>query len=111
MTLNRNELQKTARGFVIYDEFFDCYGTKITVQESSNIYGGIWIYSKNDKGEDFTPHLSVDDARRLVKALRVGISDQLDLVTSQRKEWGPTESVPMAPDHLIAPPATGAASS
>jgi hypothetical protein len=83
-----SEYPTTQRGFAIYDEFTDSYGSTIRVQESSNIYGGIWVYCKGRDGEDFTPHLSNDDARRLVKALRNGIRHQSDLTKRQRKEWG-----------------------
>jgi hypothetical protein len=86
--VSEQEFPLTNRGFAMYDEFKDAYGSTIRVQESSNIYGGIWIYCKNTDGEDWTPHLSNDDARRLVKALRAGIKHQADLDKRQRREWG-----------------------
>lgn len=86
--MTNQQFSKTSRGFAIYDQFTDSYGNKIVVQESSNIKGGIWVYCKNPEGQDWTPHLSNDDARRLVKALRAGIRDQASLDQRQRKEWG-----------------------
>ena len=78
------------RGFAEYDEFKDSYGNTIRVQESSNIYGGIWLYCKkfDGSGDDWAPHLSNDDARRLIKALRAAVKDQKYMDERQRREWG-----------------------
>jgi hypothetical protein len=68
----------TNRGFAIYDEFTDSYGNHVRVQQSSNIEGGTWIYTKkaDDPDMDWTPHLNKRDLKRLIKALNQSLKDQ-----------------------------------
>jgi len=40
----------TPRGFVIYDEFTDSYGSRIRVQESSNAMGPhVWVFADHQR--------------------------------------------------------------
>lgn len=81
-------MKRTNRGFKIYSEFKDTYGNKITVQESSSACAArVWVFTENSKGDDCSfdtatgmyisaaPHLSVSNAKRLVKALTKFIED------------------------------------
>ena len=68
----------TQRGFKIYAEFTDEYENEIRVQESSNVYGGIWIFC-NDRTKLIStthPHLSIENAKTLIKALQEAIIHQ-----------------------------------
>jgi hypothetical protein len=70
----------TPRGFRIYAEFTDEYKNTIRVQESSNVYGGIWIFC-NDYTKLISashPHLSIENAKTLIKALQEAIRHQED---------------------------------
>jgi hypothetical protein len=71
--------RKTARGFRIYSEFPDTYGTTVYVQQSSSVSPACWIYygdpeyGKYDpcSGQKIPPalHLSPAQVRRLIRAL------------------------------------------
>ncbi len=65
-------MRHTQRFFQIYGEFKDSYGSEVRIQESSSAEGRYcWIFSHkaNDQQTDFPPHLSVTQAKRVVKAL------------------------------------------
>ncbi len=65
-------MKHTGRGFRIYAEFKDSYGSDVRIQESSNAEGRYcWIFSHraNDQETDFPPHLSITQAKRVVAAL------------------------------------------
>lgn len=76
-------MKRTPRGFIVFSEFTDSYGSRIRVQESSSAEErAVWIFCHNNEcgradplasvlgGEkDFTPHLNVAQARRLRNAL------------------------------------------
>jgi hypothetical protein len=68
------ERKLTSRGFTIYGEFVDCYGSEITVQESS-ITGDpcCWVYCYREN-KDFTPHLTVPQAKQLIQLLEDFVS-------------------------------------
>jgi len=71
-------MQYTPRGFAVYDQWHDSYGNQITVQESSNIEGGVWVYIKK-RGEpktDWAAHLNDTDVRRLRDALTLALRHQ-----------------------------------
>jgi hypothetical protein len=60
---------RTARGFLIFDEFLDLYGSTVRVQESSLATDvACWIFCERD-GIAKTPHLDADMALRLRNAL------------------------------------------
>lgn len=72
--------RRTNRGFRIYSEFKDSYGSTVTVQESSAAMRSCcWVFVKNHKGEDalihlgqlqgVSPHLTKPQAKRLANAL------------------------------------------
>jgi hypothetical protein len=71
----------TARGFRIYDQWRDSYDNEITVQESSNIVGGVWVYIKkaDEPTEDWAAHLNHADTKRLISALEDAIDHQGDV--------------------------------
>jgi len=60
------------RGFKIYSEFEDMAGHNIRVQESSNVYGGIWIFNDGK----VSTNLSVENARALIRSLENAIEHQ-----------------------------------
>lgn len=70
-------IRKTARGFRIFAEFKDDYGTPFNVVESSSVDPHCWIYYNDPEygkwhlGEKLPPalHLSPAQARRLIRAL------------------------------------------
>lgn len=74
---NRDERQKTERGFVVYDEFKDRYDSTITIQESSIAFEPcVWIFAKNPNSKDEpSPHLTPAQAERLIKALQQFVDD------------------------------------
>ena len=61
----------TERGFVIYDEFTDAGGTGVRVQESSSAEESrCWIFTDGSaRGASGTPHLNVEQAKRVRDAL------------------------------------------
>lgn len=70
--LNRST---TPRGFVIYDNFTDTSGSKVRVQESSLATAQcVWIFAERGE-EDSSPHLDVEQARRVRDALDVFIRE------------------------------------
>ena len=73
--LNRST---TERGFTIYDEFIDTYGTGVRVQESSSAEEArVWIFTDGEaRGSGSgTPHLNVEQARRVRDALDAFIGE------------------------------------
>lgn len=82
-------VERTQRGFVIYGRFTDMYGSEVRVQESSNIKGGLWIFSDKKREEaqlkiapymtekySTHPHLSVDQTKKLIELLSDAIEHQ-----------------------------------
>ena len=67
-----SEEKTTPRGFRIYSEFEDMAGHKIRVQESSNVYGGIWIFNDGK----VSTNLSVANAQTLIQSLKDAIKHQ-----------------------------------
>ena len=68
--------QYTQRGFGIYGELTDLYGSTIRIQESSLATdNAVWIFATNPDNADPSPHLSVEQAREVVKALEEFIND------------------------------------
>jgi hypothetical protein len=88
----------TERGFAVYDEFTDTYGSKVRVQESSSAEGPrVWIFARHEKpdptlndvirqqlGRDPadlavmltpSPHLDLEQAKRLRNALDAFIAE------------------------------------
>lgn len=76
----------TTRGFAVYDEIADMYGGVVTVQESSNVEGGVWLFYKCPNNEFLeqehnvgrpreewrtisSPHLSDEQAEQVIAAL------------------------------------------
>lgn len=102
----------TERGFTVYDEFTDTYGSKIRIQESSNAAGPrVWIFADHQqdhlKPEERallaragidpqelaarlspSPHLDVTQAERLL--------DALDSFIREAKETAQAESLAAA---------------
>jgi hypothetical protein len=76
------ERSTTERGFVIYDEFTDVYGDDVRIQESSSATGArVWIFCKSKPAfpqEGTSPHLNVEQAKRVRDALNVFISEHSD---------------------------------
>ena len=75
-------MKKTNRGFNIYSEFTDLYNTRIRIQESSlATQPAVWIFTENEEdgeikdGKPFKmdAHLSIAQAKRVVKALQAFI--------------------------------------
>ena len=67
-------IRQTDRGFDIYDEFIDSYGSQITVQESSLVAPRVWVFVDStlyikEKGTA-SMHLDMDDVDRLIAALQ-----------------------------------------
>lgn len=68
-------MRKNERGFEVYAEFDDSYGSDVRVQESSSAgEPHVWIFCHNQRygqGEqkDFTPHLTVEQAKIVRDAL------------------------------------------
>ena len=66
----------TPRGFSIYDQFTDTYGATIRVQESSAATEPkVWIFAEGGMAENPSPHLNVEQAKRLRDALDAFISE------------------------------------
>lgn len=70
----------TTRGLAVYDEIPDMYGGVVTVQESSNVEGGVWLFYKHPNNDEIDakqpmgskimdPHLSDEQAERVIAAL------------------------------------------
>lgn len=93
----------TGRGFGIYDEFTDTYGSQVKIQESSSAEGPrVWIFASHAQVDQYlsqgerddlallgfrnldelaaklspTPHLDVAQARRVIAALTAFITEQ-----------------------------------
>lgn len=67
----------TPRGFHDYDSFRDTYGSEVTVRESSNASGPhVWVFCKeNPQMVDPSPHLNVEQARRVIAALQAFVDE------------------------------------
>lgn len=69
----------TERGFIIYDQFTDTYGSDVRVQESSAATAAkVWIFC-NKHGfpqESASPHLDLNQAKRVRDALDAFIAEQ-----------------------------------
>ena len=71
----------TDRGFTVYDEFTDKYGSKIRVQESSIATEPCcWIFADAASSMAATtqPHLTVEQAKRVRDALDAFIQEHED---------------------------------
>ena len=66
-------MRKTNRGFAIYSEFKDTYGSTVRVQMSSNVLKRCWIFV--DEKDYGAIHLSEAQAKRLIKALEKFLAD------------------------------------
>lgn len=73
-------MKRTNRGFAVYTEFTDTYGSRVRVQQSSSACAPrVWVFCKKerkdedgvltDTGVDWSPHLSPAQARKVAKAL------------------------------------------
>lgn len=61
----------TPRGFAIYDEFVDLYGSTVRVQESSlATERAVWVFCSHD-----APHLDKKMIKRLRRALKDAMRD------------------------------------
>jgi hypothetical protein len=71
----------TERGFTIYDEFTDTYGTGIRVQESSSAEEPrCWIHADGEaRGISGAPHLNLEQAKRVRDALDAFISENEEI--------------------------------
>lgn len=66
-------MRKTQRGFGIYSEFTDSYGSRIKIQESSSAEKKCcWIFCDNDPNvfKNPSPHLTVAQAKRVIAGLK-----------------------------------------
>jgi len=71
----------TERGFTVYDQFTDVYGSKIRVQQSSLATESCcWIFAEAASSMAATtqPHLTVEQARRVRDALDAFITEAGD---------------------------------
>ncbi len=75
-------MNRTNRGFKIYSEFIDTYKSTVRIQESSNVLKRCWIFVENDGKNPASNlitngaiHLSVGQAKRIIKALEKFIKD------------------------------------
>jgi hypothetical protein len=74
------ERSTTPRGFAVYDQFTDTYGSVIRVQQSSAAAESrCWIFAEN-AGMDVAPapHLNVEQAKRVRDALDAFITEAGD---------------------------------
>ena len=72
----------TERGFTIYDQIADSYGSDVRVQHSSAATAAkVWIFcSKHGfPQESASPHLNLDQAKRVRDALDAFIAEQQGL--------------------------------
>lgn len=71
----------TPRGFTIYDQFTDTYGSDIRVQESSSAEEArVWIFATAaQSGAGASPHLNVEQAGRVRDALDAFIRENEDV--------------------------------
>jgi hypothetical protein len=66
----------TSRGFAIYKRFADTYGNEVRIQESSSATNNcVWVICKNEKGNDSSPHLNVEQAKLLIEGLQEFINE------------------------------------
>lgn len=90
------EFETTERGFKIYGEFVDRYESTVRVQESSLVgQTCCWVFAHNDPKiiEHPSPHLTAEQARKLVEYLQLFIQDAEDPENwrndpEYRKAWG-----------------------
>jgi hypothetical protein len=65
------DYERTSSGLILYAQFEDRYNNKITVQESSLAEEPcVWVFARGDQVEDPSPHLTVDQARKLIGGLQ-----------------------------------------
>ena len=84
---------KTLRGFSIYGEMTDGYRNDITVQESSSIHGGVWIFC-NDPHTDRPriDHLGMEDRTASPHLTsREQIDELIDYLTTARDDVFPSQ--------------------
>lgn len=70
---DRDSYEKTDRGWVIFGEITDRYGSTIRVQESSIAFEpAVWIFAENPTFKDSEPHphLTPDNAKELIAILQ-----------------------------------------
>ena len=71
-------VRATPRGFKVYAELTDTYGSNVQVQESSSAEGPrVWIFADSglQSGGNASPHLDVAQAKRVRDALGMFIRD------------------------------------
>lgn len=75
-------MKKDPRGFRVYTEFQDTYGSQVEVKMSSAVQKRCWIFVKNDglsdKGNlvtDGAIHLDNAQAKRMILALQNFLKD------------------------------------
>ena len=80
--LNNKNMKKTNRGFSVYSEFTDTYGSKVVVQMSSAVLKRCWIFVHNDgkspKGNlvtDGAIHINNRQAKLIINALQKFLVD------------------------------------
>jgi hypothetical protein len=78
MTTDRPNRSTTSRGFAIYDEFTDTEGRTLCVKQSSDAESDcVWLFlTDTDSRPALSPHLNLDQARRLRDALDTFIHEQ-----------------------------------
>jgi len=61
----------TERGFVVYDQFEDKYGTQVRVQQSSAASEPcVWIFANEQGKKGYgAAHLTIEQAKRIRNAL------------------------------------------
>lgn len=66
----------TPRGFTIYDQLTDTHGCRVRVQQSSSALSDCaWVFCEAADGSDASPHLNVEQARRVRDALSAFITE------------------------------------
>ena len=68
----------TERGFTTYDDFTDTHGNRVWLQTSSSAKGPcVWIFATGQPASGSTsPHLDVEQAKRLRDALGAFITEE-----------------------------------
>ena len=69
-------MDTTDRGFGVYAKFKDEHGNIVRVQESSSVYGGIWIFCNPDPDDKHamehpSPHLTLENAKTFKYCLQI----------------------------------------
>lgn len=87
--VSSKKLKRTHRGFAIYGEFRDSYDASIRIIESSAdplIYCWVYIDGGGITNNDGATHLTVAQARKLIKALELFIKDKTEEKEQCRKQ-------------------------